>query len=561
MGSDLFALSALASELNAELSGGRLDKIQQPDADELRFFIRNNGKNMCLVASCNPQVPRLHLTATRKQSPKVALNFCMLLRKHLANAWLDGVGIFHSDRTIFVKFNAKNEMGDDAEYFLFAELMNRYSNLVFTDGNLIILDAIKHIPFDAERDHVVMRGVKYSPVIQRKTSYLNDCNDVLKAYTGGDIHKFILDNLSGFSGATVNEILFRAGAANETQASGETVDKIIGIIGEFKKIDSLSPCVVKNDVYPIVYKSLEGREEIKRFSTMSEAYDALNSDADAEARNRSRLKGLAQQAKRLVARIQKNIAIDLDNLRECENMEQFRIWGELIVNNIYKIKQGDKCVVCYNYYTDRDEEIPLDAKLSPSKNSTAYFNKYNKLKRTKEFAEKKLAADSELLDYAMSIQDEISTLPYDAGTAAIEDELAALGGAKKQQKKGKQRKEKPEPPYVYLVDGFYIYRGKNNLQNEEITFKIASSNDIWLHLKNEHGAHTVIITDGREVPEKVLKIACEITASTKSASANVDYTKRRNVKRKPSGHPGQVIYENYKTLLVSPDKHEEFMIR
>ena len=319
--------------------------------------------------------------------------------------------------------------------------------------------------------------------------------------------------------------------------------------------------MINGEVYPIEYKCLSTAYTFTHYGSMSEAFDALNTDIDAGVRNRARLKNLAMQAHRLCTRTEKNIAIDLEHLKECENMEKFRIYGELIVNNIYRIQRGDKTLKCENYYDGIEVEIPLDERLSPSKNSAAYYNKYNKLKRTKEFVEKKLIADSNLLDYARSIEEEIAQLPFDASTAPIEEELAALGGIKRKATKGKVRKEQAEPPYIYLVDGFYIYRGKNNLQNDELTFKVASSNDMWLHLKNDHGAHTIIMTEGRAIPDKVLKIASEITASTKQASADIDYTLRKNVKRQPNGHPGQVIYENYKTVLAIPDKHEEFLVK
>ena len=561
MGSDLFALSALASELNQNISGARIDKIQQPEADELRFFMRANGKNVCLVASCNAAIPRLHLTTSRKQSPQLAPNFCMLLRKYLSSASVDSVGVYNADRILYVKFNAKTEMRDDAQYFLFVEIMNRYSNIVFTDSNLIILDAIKHLPLDIARDHVVMRGVKYSPVTQRKISYLNDCFLILDDFQGGDLHKYIQANISGFSGATVTELLTRAGLS--AQCDGLSFDELQSLkctVENFRN-PQIEPCVINGDAYPIPYHSLSGVGNLQRYETMSEAYDALNTDIDAGVRNRARLKALSTAARRLHTRVEKNITIDLEHLKECENMDMYRVYGELVVNNIYLIKRGDSVLKCLNYYDNSEVDIPLDPQLSPSKNSAAYYNKYNKLKRTKEFVEKKLIADRNLLSYVCSIEEEISSLPFDASIAPIEEELAKLNGVKQKATKGKVRKEQAEPPYVYLVDGFYIYRGKNNLQNDELTFKIASSNDMWLHLKNDHGAHTIIITQGREIPDNVMKVASEITASTKQASADVDYTLRRYVKRQPNGHPGQVIYENYKTILAKPDKHEEYLLK
>ena len=567
MGSDLFALSALSQELNLALKGARIDKIQQPEVDELRFFVRVGGQNKCLVISCNAGAPRIHFTTSKKQSPKVAPNLCMLLRKYLINASIESVNIYNFDRILSIKFNAKTEMKDDAVFFLFVEIMNRYSNIVFTDENLVILDAVKHLPLDIARDHVVLRGVPYSPVAQKKISYLTDCFSVFEDFNGGDLHKFLLDNLSGFSGATMAEFLWRAGLENVNEKlSAEELEKAGSTLKFFQDFSTCSkdfaPCIINGkEVYPCLYKTLDKGDNCQTFESMSDAYDAFYTDCDKDIRNKARLKALATQAKHFRTKVEKNITNDLERLAECEDMDKYRVYGELIVSNIYKIKRGDESITCLNYYTNEDVTIPLNVQLTPSKNSAAYYAKYNKLKRTKEFVTQKLAADKELLEYALSIESEIADTPYEADIAQIEEELNMLGGGKRVSQNKKIRKEKAAPPYVYLIDGFYIYRGKNNLQNDELTFSLASSNDMWLHLKNEHGAHTIIITDGKPVPDKVLKIAAEITASTKSAAAEVDYTARKNVKRKPNGHPGQVIYVNYKTVLVKPDAHEEFLIK
>lgn len=571
MGSDLFALSALARELNDNLQGARIDKIQQPESDELRFFVRSKGKNQCLVVSCNAGAPRIHLTTSKKVSPHVAPNLCMLLRKYLLSATISDVSIYNYDRIVRIRFDAKTEMRDEATFYLFVEIMNRYSNIVFTDENLVILDAVKHLPLDVERNHVVLRGVPYSPVSQKKISYLTDCFSVFNDFKGGDLHRFIQDNISGFSGATIEELLLRANINSNVGTFGAIErERLFKTIKDFASVATntpeipLCPCIIiDKEVYPIEYRSLENSDKsnVKTFESMSDAYDALITDCDKDIRNKARLKSLATIAKHLRQKVEKNIAIDLQKLAECEDMDKYRLWGELIVNYIYLVKKGDDKLVCVNYYDNSQVEIPLDLRLTPSKNSTAYYAKYNKLKRTKEFVSKKLEKDKDLLEYVKSIEDEIANLPYESDTSAIEQELDALGGGKKKSSKNKVRKEKAEPPYVYFVDGFYIYRGKNNLQNDELTFKIASSNDVWLHLKHEHGSHTIIVTEGRTVPDKVLKIAGEITASTKQAPCEVDYTERRNVKRKPDGHPGQVIYVNYKTMISEPNPHKNLETR
>lgn len=571
MGSDLFALSALARELNDNLQGARIDKIQQPEIDELRFFVRSKGKNQCLVVSCNAGAPRIHLTNSKKVSPQVAPNLCMLLRKYLLSATISDVSIYNFDRIVRIRFDAKTEMRDEATFYLFVEIMNRYSNIVFTDENLVILDAVKHLPLDVERNHVVLRGVPYSPVSQKKISYLTDCFSVFNDFKGGDLHRFIQDNISGFSGATIEELLLRANINSNVGTFGAIErERLFKTIKDFASVATntpeipLCPCIINDkEIYPIEYRSLENSDKsnVKTFESMSDAYDALITDCDKDIRNKARLKSLATIAKHLHQKVEKNIAIDLQKLAECDDMDKYKLWGELIVNYIYLVKKGDDKLVCVNYYDNSQVEIPLDLRLTPSKNSTAYYAKYNKLKRTKEFVSKKLEKDKDLLEYVKSIEDEIANLPYESDTSAIEQELEALGGGKKKSSKNKVRKEKAEPPYVYFVDGFYIYRGKNNLQNDELTFKIASSNDVWLHLKNEHGSHTIIVTEGRTVPDKVLKIAGEITASTKQAPCEVDYTERRNVKRKPDGHPGQVIYVNYKTMVSEPNPHKDLETR
>lgn len=558
------ALSALASELNSTLAGARTDKIVQPENDEVRFYFRAGGKNVCLCASCNSGAPRLHLTSSKKQNPATAPSLCMLLRKHLSVSTLESVEVFNADRIIRLRFKARTEMKDDATYFIFFEIMNRYSNLVFTDGNGIILDAVKHLPLDSEREHVVLRGIQYKPVPQSKTSYLTTSFEFLKEFNGGDLHRFILDNVCGLSGLSVSELLFRCGIDSEhsTPLNEEELSTLIGVFEQFQNIATtplFKPCLQgKKEVYPFPYCSLDS--ECETFDTMSEAYDALFTSADAEIRNKARLKTLSTAVKHLRARVEKNIKTDIERLAECENMDEFRILGELIVTNIYLIKKGDTSLTCQNYYTGKDVTVKLDERISPSANSKFYYAKYNKLKRQKDFTEKKLVEDRSLLEYVLSIEDELKNLPYDSSSSSIEAELSSLGLIKRKSAKSKVRKEKPEPPYTYEYRGYTILRGKNNLQNDELTFKVAGSSDLWLHVRNGHGAHVVILTEGKTPDEDVIRVASEIAACTFGSPVDVDYTERRNVKRKPSAHPGQVIYVNYQTALASPNEHEDLLV-
>lgn len=564
MGSDFLALSALADELNAALKGARTDKIVQPETDEIRLYLRAGGRSRCLVASCNAGAPRIHLTETRKKNPVTAPNFCMLLRKYLAVSMIEEVGMWSDDRIVFVRFTARTEMKDSAVYYLFAEIMNRYSNLVFTDENLTILDAVKHLGPDDGGGHIVLRGVKYRPPEQPKPNYRTEkAAELVADFAGGDLHRYILDNISGFSGVTVSEILRRADIASDHPAplSKDEKSRLTGLFAELSDVTSqpyYSPCVAGGkDVLPFPY-GVTNRETVL-YPTISAAFDALNTEIDGELRNKARLKALTTAAKRVCTRTEKNIAIDRERLAECENMEKYRVMGELVVTNIYKIKKGDTSLTCTDYYTGEEVTIPLDERLSPSKNSAAYFNRYNKLKRTKEFTEKKLESDLLLLEYAQSVTEELEHLPHDASTEQIEEELERLGGIRRKSQKGKVRREKAEPPYEFDVQGFTVLAGKNNLQNEELTFRTASSGDLWLHLKNSHGAHVVVLTEGKPVPDGVIRVAAEIAAHTAGAPSEVDYTQRRFVKRRPAGHPGQVIYTDFKTVIATPNLHKELM--
>lgn len=566
MGSDCIALGALADELDSALRGARVNKIVQPEADEIRLFFRAaGGRNPVLVISCNAGAPRMHFTSSQKPNPAGAPAFCMLLRKHLGTALVERVFLHENDRIIGIMFSARTEMKDKATFFLFTEIMNRYSNIVLTDGELTILDAVKHLPPEDEDSHVVLRGVKYRPPAQSKPYFGSPENvsAVLDSFGGGDLHRALLGGLSGLTGVSVSEWLRRAGVPADCPAPLDENKKsrLLWVAAEFSDIRSsclYAPCISGGkEVLPFPYLTIDA--ETTPYPSLSDAYDAFYTSVDAAMRLKARMKSISAAVKRLITRTKKNIEIDRSRLAECEKADELRIKGELIVSNIYRIKKGDTVLVCDNYYTGGQTEVELDERLSPSQNSAAYFARYAKLKRTKQFTDKKLADDLALLSYAESVQAEIDRMSPADSSAPIERELERLGVLRKKAVKGKVRAERPEPPLEYEIEGFLVLAGKNNLQNDELTFRTASAGDIWLHAKNFHGAHVIIRTRGSEVPEPVIKAAAEIAAADAGAQVEVDYTFRRNVKRLPGGHPGQVVYTDYKTVIARPDKHPELL--
>jgi len=610
MSCDLFALNALANELNSALEGGRVDKITQPEVDEVRFFVCSKGKNQCLVVSCNSQAPRLHITQNKKQNPVNAPSLCMLLRKHLVGSKLDNIKIFGQDRTICLSFTGKTEMQDIAQYKIYVELMNRYSNIVFTDSKNIILDSAKRLPLDEGREHAIFRGLLYEPVKQPKTCVFSAQKSDFENFSGGSLEDYIMSTFSGFSRITAKEFVAKAKLyeniatpfddhkksisesldeqikkiskpsqiqtkinleEQEKTLSEAQVKKVVELLSIFENItktNDYSPCIIGSEVYPFPYTTLLAKEkqksELRTFATMSEAFDVQYGNLDNEVRVKAKIKHLATATKRIRERTQRHTNSNLEKLAECENMDLLRLYGELIVSNIYKIKRGDKSVTVENYYNGEKLEILLDEKLTPAQNSNAYYSRYNKLKRTQEFLEKKTFEDKILLSYISTIEDSIAQIKLNDNIEEIENELKAIGAiTTKKEKKSTKRADKhakAQPPIQYEYEGFTILKGKNNIQNDNLTFKIASTHDIWLHLKNEHGTHCIILCEGKKPQQDVIKFAAEITASSESASIEVDFTERKNVKRMPQGHPGQVTYTDFKTIIVEPNEHCDFLV-
>ena len=559
---DLFTLNALATELNENLYGAKIDKIVQPETDEIRLYLRRKNRNFVLVISANAKVPRIHLTSTKKANPANAPAFCMLLRKHLAVGAVEKVSVVNCDRIIKIDFICKSELKDFLRYAIIVELMGRYSNVVFLDGDGKILDAVKKTSLDDER-HAVFKGVTYVPPQLPKNSVFSDSfkghllNVDFKSFPS--VTDALISNFSGFTKASWALCLSLAKidpATHELSADG--LNRLSDAVERMKNVNAqpiFKPSVQSGEAVCVPDPSLPFEE----CSTLSEAMEKSLDKLDGEARVQSKTKYLKGATKRLLERIKKNLETYRQKLADCEFMENEKIAGELIYSNIYKIKKGDGKIKVFNYYTSEEEEILLDPTLSPSQNAKKHFDRYAKLKRTKEFLTNRIKEEESLYEYALSIEHSVSNLKASDSTEEIENELFALGALHVRTKRSKT--DKPLPPVRYEVNGFTVLKGKNNNQNDAITFKIAKSDDIWLHVKNAPSAHTVILTGGSQPDEMTIKTACEIAASDFTATATVDYTLRKNVKRKQPYRPGQVYYTDFSSLTVEPNAHEELKVK
>ncbi len=546
MPADVITLNAVARELNKTLSGGRIDKICQPEEDEITLLIRSGGANHTLVVSANPSHPRIHLTSQKKENSLVAPTFCMLLRKYLTGGNIVSIGLLNCDRAVRIEFEARNELKDSVRFSLIAELMGRHSNIILVDEKYVIVDAIKRIHPDQSISRYILPNITYPEISQTKIR-LDDTEKLKKFFAENSELSVdaLMQNISGISKETAKELL----------SEDNRFDAILRFFN-INENTAFSPCVLKKDGEPkdyhiFPYKTIAG--EFIHLPTLNSCLDYYYTVFDKIERKKEQTKQLNKALKRLVTKTQKKIEDNLEKLDECQRGEELKQKGELILSNLYLIKRGDESLKCYDYYNDKEIEIALDPLINPAENAQSYFKRYTKLKRAKEIATQQLEKLRFQAEYLKDIEVSIQNCDTRQEFEEILQELNNLRGIKKLQK-GAKLKQKPSQPIHVLIDGFDVYAGKNNMQNIEVTFKIGESNDVWLHTKNYHGSHVII--KGNPSQKALYGAAClaaYYSEGKNSDKVEVDYTLRKNVKKIPSSFMGLVTYTNFKTILAKPE--------
>lgn len=559
MPSDALTLHALASELNACLLGARIDKIYQPESDEITLLLRTKEENKTLVLSANPSLPRIHFTKAKKDNPVNAPAFCMLLRKYLSGARIVFVELFNRDRIIRFSVSSKSEMMDDMTLYLYFELMGRYSNLILTNEDNKILDVLRRVPLDMSHTRRLLPTFSYAPPAQEKTSIF-DTPALIHALEYSDkTEESILSLVSGISRETTSELVYRA------NNSPDFVKTFCDTVERFKSPSA--PCVsltkdgIASDFFPEKYNSIP--TIFADTSSLNEAIDRCFSEKDHANRIKSKSKHLTQLVKNAISRAEKKLGVNTQKLGDCEKAEEFRIKGELITSNIYRIQKGSTGVILQNYYDDnKDIKITLDSTKTPSQNAQAYYKKYVKLKRTKETVSEMIEENKNTLTYLKSISYDLSTADSENDLKDIEQVLIDAGiiNPKTNSKKSRQ---KPSLPIKYRYLDTEILVGRNNLQNDDLTFKIASKSDTWLHVKNYHGSHVLIRSHNPS--DEVLLFACEVASYHSEAKTadkvDVDYTRIKYVHRSPLKKPGLVVYTDFSTIVVKPNEHKDFIVK
>ncbi len=577
MAFDGFVTHGIVSELCDKILGGKIDKIYQPEKDEIILAVRTREGLFKVVLSAATANPRIHLTEISRQNPITAPLFCMLLRKHLSGGKIISITQAGFDRVVKLDIECYNEMGDLTQKNLIIEVMGRHSNIILTRNDNKIIDSIKHIDFTTSAVRQVLPGLIYElPPPQSKinpqefnTSVF--LKDLAPAPQDIPLDKLLISKFVGMSPLLAREIVFRkTGNAKSFLCDIEPKEFTEHIAEFFKNILTNTKggqviLDIKNEK-PIAFSctsltQYEGLGKFKNCESLSRAVEAFFAARDMHDRLTQKSAGTIRLISNNLERCAKKISLHTENINKSKNRDKYKIFGDLLTANLYRIESNTDFVEVENYYSEELEtiKIPLKPELSPSKNAQHYYKLYAKAKATEEHSIIQLENAKKEMAYLETVLDSVNRASSYSDISEIREELAEQGYIPMSRSKKKQKQKKSAPLEFVSSDGYTILVGRNNKQNDELTIKSAYSTDMWLHTKNIPGSHVVIQTNGSgEVPDNTLVEAATIAAYFSKAQTGtgipVDYTLIKNI-RKPNGSkPGFVIYDTNYTLYVTPDE-------
>ena len=575
MAFDTIAAACIAKELNEKLTGAKVEKIYQPEKDELSVNLKTFTDNYRLTISASPTNPRVHFSKEAKQNPQNPPMFCMLMRKHITSGKVVKVYSVKNDRIIIIDIETYNDFGDLTIKHIILEMMGRYSNIILTSEDNTIIDSIKHIDFTMSEERQILPGMVYSfPPLQKKTPILSEDMKKITLDKGEKnirADKILLSQIGGISPLTAREITYRAlGRCDILRDEIADWDAFCEKVRAFPA-DDFKPCLITEkesgrllDFSAIDINQYESLANIEYFDSMSDLLENFYKSKDSAERMKQKSNDILKVLHNNIAKTSKKIGILKSTLDEAENKEKYRKFGDLLVANLYKVEQGAERVSVTDYFSEEQEEIeiPLSPMLTPSQNSQRYYKLYNKAKTAQVQAALQLKNASEDLEYLESTLSLLENCSCEDDISAIRNELEKMGYLKIRRKgKKKPEKETSKPHHYISSDGFDIYVGKNNTQNDKLTLKFANSADIWFHTKKIHGSHVIIkLGKDKEVPERTMTEAAALAAyfskARESSRVPVDYTQIKNVKKPNGAKPGMVIYDSYNTIYVNPEIRE-----
>ena len=576
MALDGIVIAALVKELRDTLLGGHIQKIAMPEKNELLLTVKNHAAQHRLLISCEASLPLLYLQAENKPSPLTAPGFAMLLRKHIGSGKITAVEQLGLERIVRIETTQLNELGDIAPRALYTELMGKYSNIIFTDENDVILDSMRRVPASVSSLREVLPGRPYFvPEKLQKTNPLElfetDFTAALTAQGSLPLDRALSSAFSGISSLIAQEVLFRTSLEPREVFDGLSAEKrnalysVFSSLMEAVRTERFEPVMYLRDEVPVEFSALpletlraEGLEA-RRYTSVSEllySYYALRAESSRMRQKSSDLRRLVQNH---LERSQRKRILQEKQLADSQKKEKYRIYGDLLNSYAYQIPAGADHYVAENFYDEnRPLRIPLDKNLSPAENAKKYFDRYAKLKRTELAVGAELEKTVQEEAHLASVLTALELATEESDLAEIREELAAFQYVKRQRtQKGKRpQKIQSHPLHFRSSDGFDIFVGKNNYQNEELTFKVASGSDWWFHAKGMPGSHVIVKANGQELPDRCFEEAAALAAYYSKGrdqdKVEIDYLQRRNVKKVNGAPPGFVIYHSNWSMMAKP---------
>ena len=566
-------LNLLKHEIEDTALGSRVEKVHQPSKDELVLLLRSRAGSKRLLLSASANSPRVHFTANAPDNPPNPPMLCMLLRKHLTGAVLTGLRQVELDRILFLDFDAFDSIGDRVKYSLCAEIMAKHSNIILIDETGLIVDAVKRIDFTKSQVRQILPGLPYSlPPSQNKASLFDaDTSrlaETIALQSGKTVSAALLSAIQGMSPLVCRELAERV-TGGDDKASDLTEKELEKLAA---RLETLKETLLTGTGEGYLLKNGEGKPaefsymEIHQYGStyscvkygnLSAMLDDFYTERDRLDRTRQRAADMIKVVNNAVAKITRKLVLQHAELEACADRESLRVKAELIGANQYRLEKGALYYDLENYYDEnRILRIPANPALSPSANSQKYYKEYRKAKTAEQMLTSLIEQGRQELQYLETVNEAITRASSGAELDEIRAELTQSGYLKNRRKKD-SKTEKPLPPLEYMSkDGFKIFAGRNNLQNDRLSLRDSDKNDLWLHAQKMPGSHVVVSSQGGEIPPSTVEYAAAVAAyhskARESTLVPVDYSLIKNLKKPPGSRPGKVVYHVYNTVYVKP---------
>lgn len=571
MAFDGITISCMAHELQEKLEGGRISKIAQPEADELLLTVKSREGNFRLLLSASASLPLVYLTEGNKPGPMTAPNFCMLLRKHISGGRILSVTQPSLERILRFEIEHLDEMGDLCRKYLAVELMGKHSNIIFCSDTDQVIDSIKHVSAQMSSVREVLPGRPYFiPDTQGKADPLDITEEdftALISKKAAKLSKALYTSLTGLSPIAAEEICAQASLDSDRAANSYGQAELIHLYRTFTRFlepvrtGKYEPVIYYDGKAPVEFSCLPltiyGHCRKEAFSSVSGLLERYYAEKNTLTRIRQKSTDLRRIVQTALERNVKKYDLQAKQLKDTEKREKYRIYGELINTYGYGVGQGSKSFEALNYYTGETVTIPLDPQIPVQENAKKYFEKYGKLKRTFEAVTKLLEETGAEIEHLRSVQTALDIALQEEDLVQIKEELMESGYIRKRNPGSKRPKITSKPFHYVSSDGYHMYVGKNNLQNDELTFQTARGNDWWFHAKGAPGSHVIVQTNGDELPdstfEEAARLAAYYSSNRGAEKVEIDYVEKKHV-RKPNGsRPGFVVYYTNYSMMIDPD--------